>query len=302
MSTLKDLRKHVQRCRGISYIEETCSVLFCATSDKLATDSPIKQRVNAAMASQISVVVPLYNEAENVAPLVQRIFAALENQTDSVELILVDDCSTDDTWARILKARSADPRIKGIRHLQNRGQSAALWTGFKSSSGTIIATLDGDLQNDPIDLPRMIEELAQCDMVCGVRTKRADNQLRKISSRIARFARKAVLRVDFADTGCNLRVFKRTVLETLPAFDGIHRFMPVLAQNGGALVKEVPVCHHPRAAGISKYGVWNRLGRGICDLIMMGLYLRRQLRVAATPTEETGDSNKERLGQSSNRS
>lgn len=247
-------------------------------------------------APDISVVVPLFNEAENVTPLVQRILEALGKHTRGIEIILVDDCSTDDTWARILRARESEPRIRGVRHLQNRGQSAALWTGFKESQGRIIATLDGDLQNDPADLPRMIEDLEHCDMVCGVRTKRADNGLRKISSRIARIARRAALRVDFADTGCNLRAFKKSVLETLPAFDGIHRFMPVLAQNGGAMVKEVPVCHHPRAAGVSKYGVWNRLGRGIRDLFMIGLYIRRQLKVAATPTETTDETRKERLG------
>jgi dolichol-phosphate mannosyltransferase len=121
-------------------------------------------------------------------------------------------------------------------------------------------------------------------MVCGVRTKRADNFLRRVSARIDRAARKAVLRVDFADSGCNLRVFKRTVLSTLAAFDGIHRFMPILAQAGGAVVREVPVSHYPRVMGKSKYGIRNRLGRGIRDLIMVGLYVRRQLKVLAPET------------------
>jgi len=234
------------------------------------------------MEPEISVVVPLRNESANVLPLTERIFAALDKASGGIELILVDDASSDDTWQRILESRQAHPRLRAFRHSQNLGQSAALWTGFRASHGKILATLDGDLQNDPADLPRMLALLADCDMVCGVRTNRADNWLRRVSSSIARFARKTVLGVDFADTGCNLRVFKRTVLETLPAFDGIHRFMPVFVHNVGAVVKEIPVSHHPRTAGRSNYGIGNRLGRGIRDLIMVRWFLKRQIGRAAT--------------------
>lgn len=250
---------------------------------KIITDDGPQNPV--AGSSQWTVVAPLFNEAENVLPLAKRILAALGEDRRLLEIILVDDCSTDETWARIQAAHDLDPRVRGVRHLQNRGQSAALWTGFRASRGTIIATLDGDMQNDPMDFPRMLAELENFDLVCGVRTKRADNLMRRISSRIARWARRAALRVDFVDTGCNLRVFRTSVLEVLPAFDGIHRFMPVLAQNGGARVLEMPVSHHPRAAGVSKYGVWNRLGRGIRDLVMVGLFVRRQLKVLTTRTE-----------------
>jgi dolichol-phosphate mannosyltransferase len=229
------------------------------------------------METEISVVVPLRNESANVLPLSERIFAALNKISGGVELILVDDASTDDTWQQILRARQAYPGLRAFRHSQNLGQSAALWTGFRASQGNILATLDGDLQNDPADLPRMLPLLGDCDMICGVRTKRADNWLRRVSSSIARSARKAVLRVDFADTGCNLRVFKRTVLESLPAFDGVHRFMPVFVHNVGLTVKEIPVSHHPRTAGRSNYGIGNRLGRGIRDLIMVRWFLKRQL-------------------------
>lgn len=250
---------------------------------KIITDDGPQNPVPGS--SQWTVVAPLFNEAENVLPLAKRILAALGEDRRLLEIILVDDCSTDETWARIQAAHDLDPRVRGVRHLQNRGQSAALWTGFRASRGTIIATLDGDMQNDPMDFPRMLAELENFDLVCGVRTKRADNLMRRISSRIARWARRAALRVDFVDTGCNLRVFRTSVLEVLPAFDGIHRFMPVLAQNGGARVLEMPVSHHPRAAGVSKYGVWNRLGRGIRDLVMVGLFVRRQLKVLTTRTE-----------------
>jgi glycosyltransferase involved in cell wall biosynthesis len=176
---------------------------------------------------------------------------------------------------------AADSRVTGVRHLRNGGQSAALCTGFRASRGRIIATLDGDLQNDPADFPRMLEALKEADMVCGWRTRRADNFQRRISSSIARKARKLVLGVDFADTGCNLRVFKREILEGLPIFNGLHRFMPVLAHGAGAVVKEIPVQHHPRASGLSNYGIGNRLLRGVRDLIMVRWYLRRQIRPRA---------------------
>jgi glycosyltransferase involved in cell wall biosynthesis len=160
---------------------------------------------------------------------------------------------------------------------------------LRASRGRILATLDGDLQNDPADLPMLLSELAGADMACGVRTKRADNWVRRRSSGVARFFRKLVLGVDFVDSGCNLRVFKRSVLDCLPAFDGIHRFMPFFVHNIGGGVKQVPVVHHPRIAGKTKYGIWNRLGRGLRDLIMVRWYLKRQIRgvsVETTPVRE----------------
>lgn len=226
---------------------------------------------------EISVIAPLHNESGNVQPLAAQIMAALEKTGRPFEIILVDDESRDDTWAKVKQACEADLRVKGIRHLRNAGQSAALSTGFRASRGRIIATLDGDLQNDPADFPRMLEELGSCDMVCGWRTKRADNFARRISSKIARRARQMMLGVDFADTGCNLRVFKRELLDFLPVFNGLHRFMPVLAQGAGAVVKEIPVEHRPRVSGVSNYGIGNRLFRGIRDLIMVRWYLRRQI-------------------------
>lgn len=238
------------------------------------------------MPPEISVVVPLWNEQDNVLPLTQQIFQALQGETRPFEIILVDDHSTDATWDRIREAHRADPRVRGVRHERNAGQSAALWTGFKASQGQVVATLDGDRQNDPADLPRMLAELASCDLVCGVRAQRQDNFVRRVSSAVARWARRAVLGVNFRDTGCNLRVFKRWVIETVPPFNGFHRFMPVLAHGGGAVVKEIPVAHHPRVAGTSKYGVWNRLWRGIYDLLMVRWYRKRQIKpIATTPAE-----------------
>jgi dolichol-phosphate mannosyltransferase len=226
---------------------------------------------------ELSVVVPLYNESENVKPLVERICAPLSKLARPFELILVDDGSTDDTWRQISERVRSHPEIRGIRHKRNAGQSAGLWTGFRASRAPIICTLDGDLQNDPGDFPQMLSFLSEADMVCGVRTKRADNWVRRRSSGIARFFRKTMLGANFIDTGCNLRVFKRELLEYLPAFDGLHRFMPYFVHNIGRSVKQLPVQHHPRVAGQSKYGIWNRLGRGIRDLIMVRWYLKRQI-------------------------
>jgi dolichol-phosphate mannosyltransferase len=240
----------------------------------------------------ISVVVPLYNEANNVEPLARKIFEALREEKRPIELILVDDRSTDETWQEILKARRADSRIRALRHQRQSGQSAALWTGFQASRAEVIATLDGDLQNDPADLPRMLAQMATCDMVVGVRVGRKDNLVRRLSSLIARWARKIVLGVDFRDSGCNLRVFKRSVLKLLPAFDGLHRFIPILAHGGGAIVKEMPVTHHARVAGLSKYGIRNRLGRGISGLALVRRCLKGQI-PATRPIETAWEEYRE---------
>lgn len=240
------------------------------------------------MQPNISIIIPLFNEVDNVAPLARQVLDALRMESRPIELVLVDDASTDGTWEQIMAAHQADPRVRGLRHTRNGGQSAALWTGFRATQAPIIATLDGDLQNDPADLPRLLAGLDQHDLVCGMRTARQDNFLRRASSRIARAARKTVLGVDFRDTGCGFRAFKRTVLEPLFAFNGFHRFMPVLAHYTGARVCEIPVNHRQRIAGVSKYGVWNRLGRGIVDLFAVAWYKKRlilPIPVTAFPSE-----------------
>jgi len=186
--------------------------------------------------------------------------------------------STDGTWKKIEEARGQFPAVRGLRHTVNSGQSAALWTGIKASTSNIIATLDGDLQNDPADIPKMLPALATADFICGVRAKRRDSFVRRHSSRVARWARKSALQVDFCDTGCAMRVFKRSALDGVFPFNGFHRFLPVLVHGNGATTLEVPVNHRPRIAGISKYGVWNRIWRGIYDLIALNWFQKRRLR------------------------
>jgi dolichol-phosphate mannosyltransferase len=226
----------------------------------------------------ISIVVPVYNEAENILPLVKEVASAMAKQAHSFELLLVDDASTDSTWSEIESASRNYPCVRGFRHLRNGGQSAALWTGIRASASPIIGTLDGDLQNDPADLVRMLGELERVDFVSGMRLQRQDNFVRRGSSRIARWARKSILKVDFRDTGCAIRVFKRSALENLFPFNGLHRFLPVLVHGNGAKTLEVPVNHRPRVAGISKYGVWNRVWRGLYDLFAISWYLKRRIR------------------------
>jgi dolichol-phosphate mannosyltransferase len=230
------------------------------------------------MPVELSVIVPVYNEADNVLPLAREVAAALRSVPQTWELVLVDDASTDATWARIAEARTADAHVRGLRHTRNAGQSAALWTGVCHSHSPLIATLDGDLQNDPADLPKLLAELVHADFVCGVRLNRRDNFVRRVSSHVARAARRAALGVDFRDTGCALRVFRRSALEGFFPFNGWHRFLPVLVAGGGISAKEVSVNHRPRVAGVSKYGVWNRLGRGIADLFAIAWFQKRRLR------------------------
>jgi dolichol-phosphate mannosyltransferase len=236
---------------------------------------------------EIAIIVPVFNEAENVAPLVEELARVFAGERRSWEIVLVDDCSTDATWARIQEVQGREPRLRGLRHRRNQGQSAAVWTGLTGTAAERLCTLDGDLQNDPEELPRMLALLeGDVDFVCGHRVQRQDSWVRKISSRVARAARKAVLRYDFADTGCALRAFKRSALAGVFPFNGLHRFLPILVAGNGSRCREVPVKHRARVAGVSKYGVWNRLGRGIFDLVGVAWYQRRRLNFAGT--EEAG--------------
>lgn len=230
------------------------------------------------MQPQLSIIVPVFNEADNVLPMAREVAAAMQQTALTYELVFVDDASTDTTWQRILEARKSDARVRGLRHAINSGQSAAVWTGVRGTETPLLATLDGDLQNDPADLPRMIAELERVDFVCGKRVKRNDTFVRRASSKIARAIRTRALKSDFQDTGCAIRVFKRSTVEDLMPFNGIHRFLPILAHANGARTLEIPVNHRERVAGVSKYGVWNRLWRGIFDLIGVNWYLKRRLR------------------------
>lgn len=234
------------------------------------------------MAIKLSIVIPVFNEQDNVLPLAKEVVDALRGFREPWEIIFVDDGSTDDTWGSICMAAAEFPMVWGIRHSRNAGQSSALWTGFRFCRGEVIATMDGDRQNDPSDLSRLLALLDRFDFVSGDRSHgRRDSVVRRISSVVARVFRRWFLGYRFRDTGCGLRVFRRQVLDSLIPFNGFHRFMPILVADAGWRTIEVPVSHRPRLAGKSKYGVWNRLWRGIYDLIGVCWLLRRRIKAEA---------------------
>ena len=220
------------------------------------------------MQTLVSVVVPFYNEEENVLILAERIEALFEKLPDcDYECLFVNDGSTDGTRDQIERARQLNPRVRPVHLVQNRGQSAALVAGMRRAKGEYILTLDGDLQNDPCDFPKMLELLKEYDCVCGYRTKRNDNWVRKASSRIANAVREAILKDGIRDAGCGSKGFRRRCIEHIVPFNGVHRFFAVMMRTAGFTIAECEVTHHPRVHGVSKYGIHNRLWRGIYDLI-----------------------------------
>lgn len=222
----------------------------------------------------LSVVVPLYNEQDNVAELQRQVSAALT--AIEHELILVDDCSSDDTLSRIQKG----PGVHVIEFSHNTGQSAAMYAGIMAAKGDYIALLDGDLQNDPADIPKLLEELEKgADLVCGYRAKRKDTTFKRIQSRIANAVRSRFTRDGVRDTGCTLKAMRRECREALVPFYGMHRFIPALVKGMGYKLTEMPVNHRPRVAGVSKYGFGNRAWKATCDMFAVRWMLSRQVRI-----------------------
>jgi len=227
---------------------------------------------------QLSAVVPAYNEAESLPALVPELRAALESTQRTWEMVLVDDGSSDGTGEWMAAEAARDPRLRVLRLEKNAGQSAALAAGLARARGDVVVTLDADLQNDPADIPTLLAALAGADVVSGVRAKRRDSWIRLVSSRIANATRRAVIGDRVTDIGCSLKAYRREVLEGLPMFVGVHRFLPALCAFRGARVVEVAVHHRPRTRGVSKYGMGNRLWRGIHDLIGVSWLKRRLVR------------------------
>jgi dolichol-phosphate mannosyltransferase len=228
---------------------------------------------------KISVVVPVCNEAENVGPLAQEIHAALQ-QHRPFELIFVDDGSSDGTAAAVTAARAAGvTEIRLLQHSARCGQSAAIHTGVRAARAGWVATLDGDGQNDPADLPKLLavcgEDPQGLRMAIGNRIARQDNWLRRLSSRIANGVRSRLLHDGTPDTGCGIKVMHRATFLELPCFNHMHRFLPALLQRAGARVISVPVNHRPRTRGRSKYGLNNRLWVGVIDLLGVRWLIRR---------------------------
>ena len=227
---------------------------------------------------QLSAVVPAYNEVESLPTLVAELRAALDSTGRTWELLLVDDGSGDGTGEAMEAAALREPRIRVLRLAKNAGQSAALAAGLTRALGDVIVTLDADLQNDPADISKLLAALADADVVSGVRARRRDTWVRLVSSRIANATRRAALGDSVTDIGCSLKAYRREALQDLPMFVGVHRFLPALCSFRGARVVEVQVHHRARTLGVSKYGMGNRLWRGIHDLIGVSWLKHRLVR------------------------
>ncbi|MBW2108528.1 MAG: glycosyltransferase family 2 protein [Deltaproteobacteria bacterium] len=231
---------------------------------------------------KLSVVVPVHNEAENIASLVEEIRLVLENTYD-YEAIFVDDGSTDQSPDILRRLQGKYPRLGIVRHSHHYGQSAALMSGVRAAVGSVIVTLDGDGQNDPRDIPRLLDVFSglagnqEPVMVTGLRSRRRDTAWRRLCSRIANAVRSRLLHDETPDTGCGLKVFSRDLFMDLPAFDHMHRFLPALVQRAGGRVVSVEVNHRPRRHGRSHYRTLDRLWVGIVDLLGVMWLIRRNV-------------------------
>jgi glycosyltransferase involved in cell wall biosynthesis len=222
---------------------------------------------SSTLPPRISVVIPAFNEIENLDPLLAELRAALAASGETAEIVFVDDASTDGSGAWMRERAEADATLRPVLLAERCGQSAALAAGLAHARGAVIVTMDADLQNDPADLPRVLAALENADVVSGVRVGRQDSWVRLVSSRIANAVRRATLGDPVTDIGCSFKAYRREALEQLPMFVGVHRFLPALCVFRGARFAEVPLSHRARRHGVSKYGVSNRLWRGLHDLV-----------------------------------
>lgn len=229
-------------------------------------------RGRVRMIPEISIVVPLFNEEENVSILQQEISAALAGR--AYELILVNDGSTDATRSRILR----DEITRVIEFAQNTGQSAALYAGMKAARGALVGLLDGDLQNNPADLIKLLDELPGLgvDLVCGYRIDRQDRWSKRATARVANAVRRRFVGDGVRDTGCTLKVMRRDCVDALIPFKGMHRFIPALVKGAGFTLAEWPVTHRARRFGVSKYGFANRAFRATADMFGVRWFLARR--------------------------
>jgi dolichol-phosphate mannosyltransferase len=227
---------------------------------------------NRADSPAVSVVVPLFNEEENVPILQSELTFALTGL--DYEIIFVDDGSGDQTLERI----TLGPRIRVLRFEKNAGQSAALYAGLRNARGETAVLIDGDLQNDPADIPRLLAEIERgADLVCGFRAQRKDTLVKRLTSRVANFVRSRFTKDGVRDTGCTLKAMRRECIGSLLPFKGMHRFIPALVKGAGYRLVEIPVNHRPRRFGQSKYGLGNRAIRATVDMFGVRWLLARRL-------------------------
>jgi dolichol-phosphate mannosyltransferase len=227
----------------------------------------------------VSIVVPVRNEAENIVPLIEEITAALDGRW-AYEIVYVNDGSTDATADRLATAMKQRPNLRQLRHAASAGQSAAVRSGVRAAHGAIVATLDGDGQNNPAFLPDLIAAVenggARVGLAAGQRVGRKDTGFKKFQSRTANAIRNAILHDGTRDTGCGLKAFRREVFLMMPYFDGLHRFLPALMRREGYEIAYVDVVDRPRRSGVSNYGFFDRLWIGIMDLAGVWWLIRRK--------------------------
>jgi glycosyltransferase involved in cell wall biosynthesis len=215
----------------------------------------------------ISVVVPVYNEEENLPVLIPQIAEVLGPLGKTYEMIFVDDGSQDHSRGLLKEMALQFPQIRVLGFKKNCGETAAGAAGIKEARGGIVITIDADLQNDPKDIPRMLDYLKEYDMVTGWRQKREDSWVKRITSRIANRIRNSLSGEEIQDSGCTFRAYKRECLQEIKLYKGMHRFIPTLVKMEGYRVIEIPIAHHPRKFGVSKYTTWNRMWRAFVDLL-----------------------------------
>jgi glycosyltransferase involved in cell wall biosynthesis len=231
------------------------------------------------------VVIPVYNERENLTPLRDELVPVMESLGRSFEILFINDGSADGSDRVLGALKAADRRIRVLTLRPNSGQTAAMSAGFAAAKGGIVVTLDADLQNDPRDIPLLLENMADYDAVVGWRGSRQDSWIRKVSSRLGNAVRNALSQDDIIDTGCTLKAYRRDALARVKLFTGMHRFLPTLLKMEGCRVCQVKVGHRPRLHGESKYGVRNRLARTFVDLLAVRWMKRRTLRYRVTEEE-----------------
>jgi len=215
----------------------------------------------------ISIVAPVYNEEENLPILVSQLVDVLTPLGKSYEMIFVDDASTDRSRSVLKEMLPRVPQIRVLGFRKNCGETAAGAAGLKAARGDVVITIDADLQNDPKDIPMLLGYLGEVDMVTGWRQKRDDSWVKRVTSKIANRIRNTLSGETIRDSGCTYRAYKRECLENIKLYKGMHRFMPTLVKMEGFRVIEVPIAHHPRQFGVSKYTTWNRMWRAFVDLL-----------------------------------
>jgi len=229
-------------------------------------------------APEVSVVVPVFNERDNLPPLLAEIEPVMDATGRRYEVIFVDDGSTDGSAEALASLRTGRSTVRVLTFERNAGQTAAMAAGFEAARGEIVVTLDADLQNDPRDIPLLLARIGEYDAVVGWRRDRADNWVRRVSSRIANGVRNALSDDDIIDTGCSLKAYRREALSRIKLYNGMHRFLPTLLRMEGYAVCQVEVHHRPRLSGDSKYNIRNRVFRSFVDLLAVRWMKRRMLR------------------------